>query len=150
MDINSSGLHYTWNQKPRSGGGVLKKLDRIMGNLEFIDTFPGAYGVFQPYRISDHSPAFLDVVAEQWNMNIEGYHMFRVVTKMKALKKPLRKLLHSHGNLHDRVNALRIELDEVQKALDRDPLDSNLHDEEAIYVRAFIDAVTSENFSNSE
>ncbi|GJZ14300.1 RNA-directed DNA polymerase, eukaryota, reverse transcriptase zinc-binding domain protein [Tanacetum coccineum] len=166
MDINSSGLHYTWNQKPKSGGGVLKKLDRIMGNLEFIDTFPGAYGVFQPYRISDHSPAvlkipslmiqkpkpfkffnfltfkskFLDVVAEQWNVNIEGYHMFCVVTKMKALKKPLRKLLHSHGNLHDRVNALRIELDEVQKALDRDPLDSNLHDEEATYVRAFIDA----------
>ncbi|GKE82094.1 hypothetical protein Tco_1552094, partial [Tanacetum coccineum] len=114
MDINSSGLHYTWNQKPKSGGGVLKKLDRIMGNLEFNDTFPGACGVFQPYRISDHSPAvlkipslmipkpkpfkffnsltfkskFLDVVAEQWNVNIKGYHMFRVVTKMKALKKP--------------------------------------------------------------
>ncbi|GKC44700.1 aspartic peptidase, partial [Tanacetum coccineum] len=30
MDINSTSLHYTWNQKPRSGGGVLKKLDRIM------------------------------------------------------------------------------------------------------------------------
>nr|GFA02675.1 hypothetical protein [Tanacetum cinerariifolium] len=46
--------------------------------------------------------------------------------EMKALKKPLRKLLHSHGNLHDRVNALRNELDEPQKALDRNPLDTNL------------------------
>ncbi|GJR59307.1 putative RNA-directed DNA polymerase [Tanacetum coccineum] len=158
------------NQKPRSGGGVLKKLDRIMGNMEFIDTFPGAYDVFQPYRISDHSPEvlkipslmiqnpkpfkffnfltfkckFLDVVAEQWNVNTEGYHMFGVVTKMKALKKPLRKLLHSYGNLHERVNALRIELDKVKNALDRNPLDTNLRDEEAAYVSAFIDTKLDE------
>ncbi|GJV80963.1 hypothetical protein Tco_1516833 [Tanacetum coccineum] len=135
MDINSTGLHYTWNQKPRSGGGVLKKLDRIMGNMEFIDTFPWAYGVFQPYRISDHSPA---------NVNTKGYHMFCVVTKIEALKKPLRKLLHSYGNLHECVNALRIKLDEVQKALDRNPLDTNLRDEEAAYLSAFIDAKLDE------
>ncbi|GJV35267.1 putative RNA-directed DNA polymerase [Tanacetum coccineum] len=170
MDINSTGLHYTWNQKPRSGGGVLKKLDRIMGNLKFVDTFPGAYGIFQPYIISDHSPAVLkiptlctnkpkpfkffnfltykskfnDIVAEQWLMSVDGYSMYRVVTKMKALKKPLRKLLQSHGNLHDRVNSLRTELDEVQKALDRNPLDTNLRDEEAAYVNAFNEAKIDE------
>ncbi|GJV73553.1 hypothetical protein Tco_1493548 [Tanacetum coccineum] len=59
MDINSTGLHYTWNQKPKGGGGVLKKLDRIIDNIDFIDSFPGAYAIFQPYRISDHSPAVL-------------------------------------------------------------------------------------------
>ncbi|GKA94578.1 reverse transcriptase domain, reverse transcriptase zinc-binding domain protein [Tanacetum coccineum] len=74
---------------------------RIMGNSEFIDTFPGAYGVFQPYCISDHSPA--------WNVNIEG-----------------------------------IKLDEVLKAFDKDLLDSNLRDEEATYIRAFIDAKLDE------
>ncbi|GJW71489.1 hypothetical protein Tco_0128406 [Tanacetum coccineum] len=61
MDINSSGLHFTWNQKPKGGCGLLKKLDRIMGNTEFIDAFPGAYALFQPYRISDHSPAVLNI-----------------------------------------------------------------------------------------
>ncbi|GJV95702.1 hypothetical protein Tco_1547279, partial [Tanacetum coccineum] len=61
MDINSSGLHYTWNQKPKGGCGILKKLDRIMGNVEFMDAFPGAFVIFQPYRISDHSPAALDL-----------------------------------------------------------------------------------------
>ncbi|GKE43421.1 putative RNA-directed DNA polymerase, eukaryota, reverse transcriptase zinc-binding domain protein, partial [Tanacetum coccineum] len=163
MDINSIGLHYTWNQKPRSGGGVLKKLDPIMGNLKFVDTFPGAYGIFQPYRISDHSPVrslalpprsgggvlkkldrimgnlkfvdtfpgakFNDIVAEQWFMSVDGYSMYRVVTKMKALKKPLRKLLQSHDNLHDRVNSLRIDIDEVQKALDQNLIDTNLRDD---------------------
>ncbi|GKG16154.1 hypothetical protein Tco_0358477, partial [Tanacetum coccineum] len=39
MDIHSTGLHFTWNQKPKGRNGVLKKLDRIMGNLEFIDTY---------------------------------------------------------------------------------------------------------------
>nr|GEZ05553.1 hypothetical protein [Tanacetum cinerariifolium] len=69
-------LHFTWNQKPKGGGSLLKKLDRIMGNLEFVDMFPGAYALFQPYMIADHSPS--------------------VVTKMKSIKKPLQKLLHDH------------------------------------------------------
>ncbi|GJX59208.1 putative RNA-directed DNA polymerase, eukaryota, reverse transcriptase zinc-binding domain protein [Tanacetum coccineum] len=72
MDINSTGLHYTWNQKPRSGGGVLKKLDRIMGNLKFVESFPGAYGVFQPYHLSDHSPAFLGTSMECEDFDSQG------------------------------------------------------------------------------
>nr|GEW35392.1 RNA-directed DNA polymerase, eukaryota, reverse transcriptase zinc-binding domain protein [Tanacetum cinerariifolium] len=59
VDATGTGLHYTWNQKPKGGSGILKKLDRIMGNIDFIDTFPGAYAIFQPYRISDHSPMVL-------------------------------------------------------------------------------------------
>ncbi|GKD05219.1 protein LAZ1 [Tanacetum coccineum] len=81
FDINSSGLHFTWNQKPKGSGGILKKLDRIMGNIDFVDVFP--------------------------------------------------------GNLHERVKRLQIELDEVQKALDLDPSNGVLRDEEATYVQAF-------------
>ncbi|GJW39768.1 hypothetical protein Tco_0065613 [Tanacetum coccineum] len=103
-DFCSYRFTYTWNQKPRSGGGVLKKLDRIMRNLKFADTL-------FPERMSK----FNDIVAEQWLMSVDGYLMYRVVTKMKALKKPLRKLLQSHGNLHDRVNSLRTELDEIDE-----------------------------------
>ncbi|GJW82457.1 trichome birefringence-like protein 3, partial [Tanacetum coccineum] len=163
MDINATGLHFTWNQKPKGGGGVLKKLDRIMGNIDFIDTFLGAYAIFQPYRISDHSHAvlklptlispkpkpfkffnflafktrFIKVMESHWNTQIDGHNMFKVVSKMKLLKKPLRKLLHDQGNLHERVNKLRLELDEVQKALDTNPADSILREEECVYVQAF-------------
>ncbi|GKB82679.1 hypothetical protein Tco_0949574 [Tanacetum coccineum] len=120
MDINSSGLHFKWNQKPKGGSGLLKKLDRIMGNTEFIDAFPGAYALFQPYIISDHSPAVLNIlnlpfnkpkpfkifnflahksqfrelVSSVWNVNVDGHMMYQVVSKLKALKKPFRKLLH--------------------------------------------------------
>ncbi|GKD17093.1 RNA-directed DNA polymerase, eukaryota, reverse transcriptase zinc-binding domain protein [Tanacetum coccineum] len=163
MDINCTGLYYTWNQKPKSGSGILKKLDRVMGNLEFVDAFPGAHAIFQPYRISDHSPAvlkiptlisskpkpfkffnfltfkskFLEVVADVWNRNVDGHNMFQVVSKMKSLKKPFRKLIYDQGNLHDRVVKLRAELDEVQKALDLDPDNVLLREEEAVYVEAF-------------
>ncbi|GKC11414.1 hypothetical protein Tco_1008196 [Tanacetum coccineum] len=55
-DIVSSRLFYTWTKnlfKVKSGdtSGVLKKLDRIMGNEEFIDKFPHAHVVFLPNLI---------------------------------------------------------------------------------------------------
>ncbi|GJV00076.1 protein LAZ1 [Tanacetum coccineum] len=163
LDVNSSGLHYTWNQKPKGGGGILKKLDRIMANIEFVDTFPGSFALFQPYRISDHAPkvlkipspvhskpkpfkfynfiAFkekvLEVVSSQWDKQVAGYSMFQVVQKMKMLKKPFRKLLHDQGNLHDRFNQLQFKLDEVQKAIDIDPSNQELREEEAAYIQAF-------------
>ncbi|GJW78149.1 RNA-directed DNA polymerase, eukaryota, reverse transcriptase zinc-binding domain protein [Tanacetum coccineum] len=74
-DVNSTGLHFTWNQKPKGSNGILKNINRIMG---------------------------------------------------AELKSPFRKLLHNHGNLHERVNKIRIELDEAQKAIDRDPSSSVL------------------------
>ncbi|GKA49112.1 RNA-directed DNA polymerase, eukaryota, reverse transcriptase zinc-binding domain protein [Tanacetum coccineum] len=56
-----SGLMFTWNQKPKGSDGVLKKIDRVMANLEFNDVFAGSYAVFQPYRISDHAPCVLKI-----------------------------------------------------------------------------------------
>ncbi|GJX66944.1 putative reverse transcriptase domain, reverse transcriptase zinc-binding domain protein [Tanacetum coccineum] len=38
LDVNCSGLHYTWNQKPKGRNGILKKLDRIM-DRDVIDLF---------------------------------------------------------------------------------------------------------------
>nr|GEY84085.1 zinc finger, CCHC-type [Tanacetum cinerariifolium] len=69
--------------------------------------------------------------------------MFKVVSKMCALKKPFRKLLHDHGNLHECVSKLRHELDVVQKALDLNPADLNLREEKAAY-NAFIKAKLDE------
>ncbi|GJU96733.1 RNA-directed DNA polymerase, eukaryota, reverse transcriptase zinc-binding domain protein [Tanacetum coccineum] len=33
-DVNHSGLNFTWNQKPKVFDGILKKIDRVMANLE--------------------------------------------------------------------------------------------------------------------
>ncbi|GKC84069.1 zinc knuckle CX2CX4HX4C containing protein [Tanacetum coccineum] len=59
MDDQKTGLKFTWTQKPKGADGVLKKIDRVMANLEFFDMFLGVHAIFQPYRISDHSPTVL-------------------------------------------------------------------------------------------
>ncbi|GJX91611.1 putative reverse transcriptase domain-containing protein [Tanacetum coccineum] len=76
---------------------------KIMSNVPFIDEFPGSFAIFQPFR---------DVVANGWNLNINGCAMFRLVKRLKGLKSPLRKLLYDQGNLHARVTQIRGELDE--------------------------------------
>nr|GEX67619.1 putative reverse transcriptase domain-containing protein [Tanacetum cinerariifolium] len=58
----------------------------------------------KPYRILDHSPCVL-----------------RIPTRLKGLKSLFCKLPHDHGNLHERVDKIRVELDEAQIEIDRDP-----------------------------
>nr|GEW16993.1 hypothetical protein [Tanacetum cinerariifolium] len=70
-------------------------------------------------------------------MEVLGFCMFRVVKKLKNLKTPFRKLLYDHGNFHDNVDRLRMELDKVQTNLDQDPFNVELREEEASYVQAY-------------
>ncbi|XP_022032393.2 uncharacterized protein LOC110933481 [Helianthus annuus] len=166
-DITMSGLHYTWNQKPGKCGGILEKLDRVMGNQKFGEVFPAAFAKFLPFYTSDHSPAllvlasrsksthkpfkfwsylmskeeFIPIVKERWGVRVDGCKMFRVVSKLKTLKKPLRKMKFSHGNLHDKVEKLRIEVERIQKAIVEDHDNGDLRNEEAIYVKEYKVAV---------
>lgn len=68
VDVNSTGLHLTWNQKPNDNGGILMKLDQIMGNVALMTEWPGLVAIFQPYRISDHSPTVLRLPSAQKRM----------------------------------------------------------------------------------
>nr|GEU32561.1 hypothetical protein [Tanacetum cinerariifolium] len=117
---SSIGLDFTWNQKPKGSNGILKKIDRIMGNLQFDNDFPGSFVIFQPYHISDHSPCVLCIPK-----------------RLKGLKSSFRKLLHNHGNLHERVKKIRIKLDKAQKVIDRDLSSSILREEHTHYLLAF-------------
>ncbi|GKC29501.1 hypothetical protein Tco_1036795 [Tanacetum coccineum] len=141
-----------------------------MDNIEFNTSFLRACEVFQPYRISDHSSAvlrlpmnsekkpcpfkfynllvhnsrFKEVVANGWQISVSGFLMFKVVKRLKLLKKPLRKLLYDQGNLHSNVKQLWHELDEAQKALDSDPSNLELREKEAAYLKAYHDALIME------
>ncbi|GJT46976.1 sodium/hydrogen exchanger 6 [Tanacetum coccineum] len=129
QDVNCSGLHYTWNQKPKGGECILKKIDRVMCNLKFMDEFMGT---------------FSKVVKKEWEKRVDGNKMFQIVSKLNSLKSPFRKLLKDQGNLHLRVEFLRTELDEAEKALDCDPSNSILREEEAIYLKAFNQSILDE------
>nr|GEW84627.1 hypothetical protein [Tanacetum cinerariifolium] len=161
MDVKRTGLHFTWNQKPKGKNGILRKLDRILANLEFQDRFVGAHTIFKPYRISDHSPSvkpnpfkffnvsildkrFKDVVCEGWSSHVSGFDIFRVVKKLKGLKKPIWKMMYDKGNLHANVIRLCENLDRLQTDLDNNPSNASIREEEAAAVVAFNEAVLIE------
>ncbi|XP_024964881.1 uncharacterized protein LOC112505168 [Cynara cardunculus var. scolymus] len=152
FDMQYTGVHFSWNQKPNSVGGIMRKLDRAMANAEFTTKFHDATVHFHPAGLSDHSPVvlsfkgglrktrcgfkfdnfmaehpdFLKIVKEEWSTYVEGTFMFKVTSHLKALKVPLRRLRNTFGNLGKRVSFLKIELDRVQLDFDKNPCNAEL------------------------
>ncbi|GJZ25328.1 RNA-directed DNA polymerase, eukaryota, reverse transcriptase zinc-binding domain protein [Tanacetum coccineum] len=169
-DIAMNGLKFTWNKKPGKVGGLLKKLDRVLGNGSFISSFPTAFARFLPFMLSDHTPAvfvipevskpkpkpfkfhnylsskdeFIPTVSRIWNNKIEGFSMYSLVSKLKMLKKPLRKLNFDQGNLFENVKRLRSDLAAVQSSLCADPHNGLLREAEAKTFKAYKSALKDE------
>ncbi|XP_022020222.1 uncharacterized protein LOC110920312 [Helianthus annuus] len=163
VDIKGHGLHYTWNQKPKKGIGLLKKIDQVMGNLKFIEMFPEAFVRYHPFRISDHTPCILKMansvkvkqkpfkfanfltskpefrlfVEQEWTKRVQGVTMFSVTKKLRNLKPFMRKILFKQGNLHEKVLELRKQLDDIQKQIDVNPLDVGLREKEVECLNQF-------------
>ncbi|XP_021985901.1 uncharacterized protein LOC110882124 [Helianthus annuus] len=170
LDIQGHGLQFTWNQRPKDGVGLLKKIDRVMGNIQFLDLWPNAFVMYHPFRVSDHTPCilkmgavnekkiqpfkfpnfiaskpeFLKCVDQEWRRTIPGFNMFSVTKKLSNLKPHLRKILFNQGNLHAKVSELRKKLDEIQVLVDNIPLDGNLRQLEAACLQDFQSAAYDE------
>jgi hypothetical protein len=169
-DIAMNDLSFTWGKRPGKPGGLLKELDRVMGNVAFMFSFPTSYAKFLPFMISDHTHAtfvipnavkpkpkpfkfhnylsskegFMPAVKKVWGQAIEGFSMFYVVSKLKLLKKPLRKLNYEHGNLFDKVNNLRSNLASLQASLVVDPHSDSLREDELECLKAYRAALKDE------
>ncbi|KAJ9553884.1 LOW QUALITY PROTEIN: hypothetical protein OSB04_017929 [Centaurea solstitialis] len=172
-DISYSGLQFTWTQKPlamEGNKGLLKKIDRVLGNLGLLDDFPSVHASFLPFGVSDHSPAivsflnlssfkpkpfkfcnhlayckgFLPLVSDAWALNVAGCTMFSLVSKLKVVKKGVRKLNSTDGNVFDNVKNLRDALGRIQTDCDADPENGELRDEGDIYLKALKDALCDE------
>ncbi|GKF74625.1 RNA-directed DNA polymerase, eukaryota, reverse transcriptase zinc-binding domain protein, partial [Tanacetum coccineum] len=146
-DISCTGVHFTWTKSllnPNSK--ILKKIDRVMSNCEFITKFSNANVVFLPFGISDHSPAILKIPQVMVKKNksfrlanyitnkmeyINGHSMYMMVKKLKGLKPHLDKLNWSNGNLFKKADELKEKLNEVQGKIDKDPTNKELREEGA-------------------
>ncbi|GJS50283.1 hypothetical protein Tco_0600404 [Tanacetum coccineum] len=83
-DTCKSGLYFTWtknlyNAKVGIMTWILKKLDKVMSNEDFIKQYPQAY-----------AKNSLPIVEERWTQDIQD--MYQVVKKLKSLKSPLTSL----------------------------------------------------------
>ncbi|XP_020249133.1 uncharacterized protein LOC109826515 [Asparagus officinalis] len=66
---------------------------------------------------------FLPTVSDIWLSQINGFHMYSVYTKLKRLKGALKSLNRRHfGNISEKVIRAKIEMEEIQKKLQDDPL----------------------------
>ncbi|GJZ52411.1 RNA-directed DNA polymerase, eukaryota, reverse transcriptase zinc-binding domain protein [Tanacetum coccineum] len=138
---STGGLQFTWiksHSKPETS--IMKKLDRVMANSDFLDKYGGGLARFHPFLISDHSPImmhipnplerknksfrfsnfiadnneFIYVVKREWRCDCEGYNMYKLVKKMENMKIPLNKLAWKNGNLFQNVKKLEDELKKAQ------------------------------------
>ncbi|GJV73948.1 RNA-directed DNA polymerase, eukaryota, reverse transcriptase zinc-binding domain protein [Tanacetum coccineum] len=69
-DICKSSLHFTWTKnlhKTKAGimTGILKKLDRVMSNEDFIKQYPQAHAKFLPYDIQNRDELFDKRISEE-------------------------------------------------------------------------------------
>ncbi|XP_071727577.1 uncharacterized protein [Rutidosis leptorrhynchoides] len=88
---------------------------------------------------------FLACVKEGWDNVIECHAMYRVVKKLRLLKKkPLCKLMWSKDCLHANVIKIREDLDRIQKLLDEHPHSQDTRDEEIKTLKAYNDALWDE------
>ncbi|GJW50507.1 RNA-directed DNA polymerase, eukaryota, reverse transcriptase zinc-binding domain protein, partial [Tanacetum coccineum] len=127
-DLSMNDMFFTWIQKRNNPElGVLKKLDKIMGNSHFLDKLSDAYASFLPFVSSDHSPAmltfpdvvgrkkrsfrfmnyltkkneFLKVVKEHWNSPVSGFAMYILAKRLKM--KPYMRELNVKNAYKDAV-----------------------------------------------
>nr|GEY66448.1 hypothetical protein [Tanacetum cinerariifolium] len=161
-DVHRTGLQFTWNQKPKGKVSLLKKIDRIMANLGFTDEFVGSHEVFKPYRISDHAPLvrnisvlarskpklfkfynlvtrdekFRDTVMNGWSEQVSDFSIFKVVQKMRHLKKPLQSFFLIR-EIFMKTSSSFV----TNRILDDDPFNVDIRDEEASTMAAFNEAL---------
>ncbi|GJX67235.1 RNA-directed DNA polymerase, eukaryota, reverse transcriptase zinc-binding domain protein [Tanacetum coccineum] len=149
-DVVSNGLFYTWTKnlyKTKMGDatGVLKKLDRIMRNEEFIDkSLKQKKKAFKFANFVADKKEFLPSVKNLWEKEFEGCQMFKTVKKLKSLKRDLKKLSWKDGNIFEKVKALKLKLKEIQAKIDTDPYDKDLRMEESQCILEYVDALKDE------
>jgi hypothetical protein len=111
-DIAFSSCLHTWTNKQSGDDFVCKKLDRVMANCAWIQLYGNSSVEFLERGVSDHSPAlvsmaayvsygpkpfkffnfwaehknFLDWVKEGWQVDVEGYSMYRLYAKLKSVE----------------------------------------------------------------
>ncbi|GJS15650.1 RNA-directed DNA polymerase, eukaryota, reverse transcriptase zinc-binding domain protein [Tanacetum coccineum] len=170
-DLCSNGVFYTWIKSPLNPhNSVLKKLDRAMVNEDLILKFPDANALFLPYLVSDHSPVvvrfpssyekkkkafrfanfiaekvdFLLTVATNWEVEVQGYKMYQLVKKMKALKYNLNAVSWKNGNLSKNVEKYRNELKIAQTNLDNHPHNQDTKEKEVNALKEYNEASNDE------
>ncbi|GJZ30045.1 RNA-directed DNA polymerase, eukaryota, reverse transcriptase zinc-binding domain protein [Tanacetum coccineum] len=117
-DVNFTGLFYTWIKSPsKPETSILKKLDRVMVNSDFIDHYGNVNARFLPFLISDHSPVVLHIP----NTLEKKKKSFRFSNFVADKEEFIDVLAWKKGNLFQSVKILEDELKKAQMEVEANP-----------------------------
>ncbi|XP_074277442.1 uncharacterized protein LOC141601077 [Silene latifolia] len=152
-ELKVTGSYYTWNNKHENDTKVYSRLDRVIVNDDWIISYPDSVALFLPEGLYDHCPCvitltekymrkksafkyfnmwsmaanFSEVVKEGWNYDVQGTPMFRVVNKLKGLKKKLKNLdKEQFSDIENLTHVTELSLKHFQDHLSKDPLNPDL------------------------
>ncbi|KAK4384578.1 hypothetical protein Sango_3046200 [Sesamum angolense] len=139
VQLPFTGCPFTWHNCSEGPRSLWKRLDRMLANTNWMDTWPSSSYISALPSTSDHSPliltgvdrgeeqaifrfdnylahlpGFLKSVEEIWKHRITGTTMYETVCKLKLLKAVFRQQKRLKGNLTDNVRQAKNFLDQAQ------------------------------------
>ncbi|GJU33568.1 RNA-directed DNA polymerase, eukaryota, reverse transcriptase zinc-binding domain protein [Tanacetum coccineum] len=139
-DINWSGMHFTWTKSLNNPNAtLLKKIDRVMGNLSFLTHFSSANAIFLPYGISDHSPTILTIPQVMKKKN-KSFRMTNYITDKVGFKD----LVKENWNMEVVITLKKQKLYDVQAKIDKDPFNKILRQEGVQVLSDYKEAISDE------
>ncbi|CAE6196409.1 unnamed protein product [Arabidopsis arenosa] len=155
-DLPSRGVFFTWSNG-RQEDPIIRKLDRVVVNESWRDSFPESLAVFDPPGDSDHAPALVslsstierskkafkyfsflsthhrykEVIRTAWHQEVSvGCKLFTFGQKMKKVKAACRELnREGFGNIQQKTKEALAQLELVQEELLSNPSDSLFREE---------------------
>ncbi|XP_074305389.1 uncharacterized protein LOC141640517 [Silene latifolia] len=160
-DIQAYGSYFTWNNKHSPSTRVFSRIDRCLINIEWSYLYPVSTAFFMNGGIFDHCPCicqrrntehkrrpffkyfnmwsmdplFTNIIIQEWRKPIAGVRMFQVVSKLKALRKPLKSLnKNKFTDIEKSTEIAKLLLDDLQSQMHSNPHDQNLSKASASYL----------------
>nr|GEY17072.1 RNA-directed DNA polymerase, eukaryota, reverse transcriptase zinc-binding domain protein [Tanacetum cinerariifolium] len=126
-DLNCSGIYFTCVQSRQDPSiRILKKIDRVLGNVDFMSQYTNSHAIYLPHLSSDHSPAIL-VIPEKTKSNAFRFSNF-ITDKPEFL-----------STMQDKWN-----IQVAQRRIDKDPHNANLKKQEAKILKEYSTAKKDE------
>ncbi|KAK1307758.1 hypothetical protein QJS10_CPA09g00850 [Acorus calamus] len=145
-DLKSFGNTLSWTN--RQSNPIMCRLDRALGNQNFILIFPHSLVKYLPSGISDHSPvkvileppfpsgpkpfkyfeawkehnSFSQLVHNAWKTDVIGNPMYQFIKKLSNTKSAIKFWNREvYGPIQSHVACCKKDLEEAQKSLHNDP-----------------------------
>lgn len=140
IDLGFNGYPFTWSNKQTDLANIQERLDRGVGNSDWLSLFPHASILHLPAISSDHSPILLNtsitvsqpkpfrfenmwlddfscynVVHSGWNNAVSGSPSYKLHSRIKNVKSALKTWNSDHfGNCHSKIKDLKNHIPDVQ------------------------------------